>query len=117
MSPIHGPTQLGSASHRDVLLLRAQRREDAIAGLAAKFQSLDRITALGAYYFGMWEHCMANDMLWKVTGRAPKWARPPQHIAPTWSWASTTGAIEFAITQGAFLSKVLYVSCQDPSQT
>jgi hypothetical protein len=65
----------------------------AIAGLAVGMQPI-----LGEYLAGIWEIGLPRDLLWvtrpSVAGSPPP-RRSPVYRAPSWSWASIDGAINY----------------------
>lgn len=50
----------------------------------------------GLYFAGIWEHGFGDGMLWYIPSEG---YRPPSYRAPTWSWASTVGQVEWAVDQ------------------
>ncbi|KAI0159967.1 HET-domain-containing protein [Hypoxylon sp. FL1284] len=95
----------------------------ALAGAAALFRST-RPTA--TYLAGLWKEDMARGLLWcahydhmpgrKVWGisstdRISLLTRPPERRAPSWSWASLDGHIDFwALRTSGFVVEVLDVA-------
>jgi Heterokaryon incompatibility protein (HET) len=62
----------------------------ALAGLAKQFHS----KFCCDYYAGLWKTSMVMDLLWR--SRNPqKHPKQPGWIAPSWSWASTTAAVDY----------------------
>jgi hypothetical protein len=73
---------------------RKLSREDdklpALAGLAAKFESL-----VGAEYLaGLWSCWLPMHLLWKVTGASGTGSTQSNWRAPTWSWLSMNSPVE-----------------------
>ncbi|KAK2591066.1 hypothetical protein QQS21_011242 [Conoideocrella luteorostrata] len=72
----------------------------ALAGLAARF-SLDSIhngTSLVAgnrYLAGLWLDDMIRDLCWSLDIYKQPILRPQQYCAPSWSWASVNGPIDY----------------------
>lgn len=69
-------------------------RLNAVAGIAARFHSL----GLGRYLAGHWESNLLASLLWHanrptITAQA---RRSSVYRAPTWSWASQDGPVEWA---------------------
>jgi hypothetical protein len=63
----------------------------AISGIARLFhQGLESL--LGRYLAGLWEKRLDQDFFW--TGGRPV-PRPQPRAAPSWSWASVTGPVQF----------------------
>lgn len=61
----------------------------AISGLAKHIQDN---TGIG-YYAGLWADCMADGLLWLTKGQRLK--SPSAARAPSWSWASLDGPVQF----------------------
>jgi hypothetical protein len=73
----------------------------AISGIAKQFQ----IARPSSYIAGLWQASLLSDMLWTCKPPArkddsqPLWScRPSPWRAPTWSWASVKGHVEFINT-------------------
>jgi hypothetical protein len=49
--------------------------------------------SMGRYLAGHWENTLVQSLSWHLSGAG--YCRPREWRAPTWSWASTTGAIEW----------------------
>ncbi|KAM0812142.1 putative Heterokaryon incompatibility domain-containing protein [Seiridium cardinale] len=64
-------------------LTKAKDKLPAISGCAKDMRSSER----GRYLGGLWEHTLAEELLW-VTNNHLKSLRPPDWRAPSWSWAS-----------------------------
>ncbi|TVY81122.1 hypothetical protein LSUE1_G005745 [Lachnellula suecica] len=63
----------------------------AISGMANKMQSVTD----NSYVAGLWRESLPFDLLWWVTPESSSISvRPPEYIAPTWSWASVTGSCD-----------------------
>lgn len=60
----------------------------ALQGVAKIVQQYRRC----AYYAGLWENTLLDDMLWH---RPSPCVRPQTYRAPTWSWASVRGRVEY----------------------
>ncbi|KAL5610983.1 hypothetical protein FOBRF1_007100 [Fusarium oxysporum] len=39
--------------------------------------------------FGLWFHCLHNEICWYVDSSGPQAARPKEWLGPSWSWVST----------------------------
>ena len=65
----------------------------AISGLASYFQTTLGST-VGAYVAGMWEPDLLLSLLWYVQGPGTP-RRPRAYRAPSWSWASIDGRINY----------------------
>jgi hypothetical protein len=63
----------------------------ALIGLAKKFNSITKAT----YVAGMWRENLIEDMVWKREESITFTRAPSEYLAPTFSWASTTGAITY----------------------
>jgi hypothetical protein len=62
----------------------------AISGIARKFGQAMR----DEYLAGLWRRELPAQLLWYIDRDFPR-ARPESYIAPSWSWASTSGRIIF----------------------
>lgn len=71
-------------------LTYATDRLPAMAGLAARYQQLSG----HRYVAGLWKETLLEDMLWASEAHT-SYARPPEYLAPTFSWASITGPVSF----------------------
>lgn len=60
----------------------------AISGLATAMQK-----SLGTYLAGIWECSLPDGLLW--TTAHPSRSRPSQYRAPSWSWASVEGEVDY----------------------
>lgn len=73
----------------------------ALGGLAARFslastQKDERIFPVASRYLaGLWFDDMVRDMCWSMQMFSPGGVRPPKYRAPTWSWASVDGSIDY----------------------
>lgn len=66
-------------------------RLSALSGLARTFaQQFD-----SSYAAGLWKDQMPHTLLWNVTSLASEENCNAEYCAPSWSWASTTGAVGF----------------------
>ena len=63
----------------------------ALMGLASKFESSE----LGTFLAGIWERDLAKGLMWQYCGAEIARRRPMKPRAPTWSWASVLGRVEF----------------------
>lgn len=63
----------------------------AISGLANKLKSY-RPTM--RYLAGLWSGLVLEGLLWSAQGPSQKW-KDNKYVAPTWSWASWNGGIEY----------------------
>lgn len=70
-------------------LTYATDRLPGISGLAVRYQQLSG----HRYVAGLWEETLLEDMLWECEAHA---ARPPEYLAPTFSWASITRPVSFS---------------------
>ncbi|KAK5117737.1 hypothetical protein LTR85_008712 [Meristemomyces frigidus] len=64
----------------------------ALSGLAKSWQA--RSPGLGQYLAGLWEHDLLRGLLWQCVDRGET-ARPGDYLAPSWSWASLRGAVDW----------------------
>lgn len=86
----------------------------AISGLAQSFDKLSN-GRNGRYLAGLWEAHLPSALLWhrisipSLLSRSNQ-ARPTTYIAPTWSWASINGTVEFVT--GMYKEKDLDVVAQ-----
>ncbi|KAH7133902.1 heterokaryon incompatibility protein-domain-containing protein [Dactylonectria macrodidyma] len=67
-------------------------RLPAIAGLA---QATEELRSGDEYVAGLWRNSMAADMLWQSSLSGKPSRRIAHGGAPTWSWASVTGAVMY----------------------
>ncbi|KAK0474926.1 heterokaryon incompatibility protein-domain-containing protein [Armillaria novae-zelandiae] len=65
----------------------------ALSGIAKQFQSF---WPQRRYMAGIWDHHILNDLLWCYAESVPQ-VRPDRYRAPSWSWASIDGPIEFIV--------------------
>ncbi|KAN0090550.1 hypothetical protein V8E51_019129 [Hyaloscypha variabilis] len=91
-------------------LTEEEDRLPALAGVAAAVQSKSNQT----YYAGMWKEQMPQNLLWGYFGKG---SHSKSYIAPTWSWASSRGAVHGnASPNETFYPdprfKVLQISCE-----
>lgn len=68
---------------------------DRLPALAGLSQVAERIRVGDEFLAGLWRKTLAADMLWCVDGYSKESSRQPLEYAPTWSWASVTGAIRY----------------------
>ena len=68
---------------------------DKVAAMAGVADALQKSTN-NVYYAGIWKHWLVEGLMWMYYGRDLKSSRHPMSIAPTWSWASVTGPVEFS---------------------
>jgi hypothetical protein len=85
MPPWHDLVSLYSSK----LLTYESDKLPAISGLAKAIQRLNG----DEYLAGLWRTTIQKDLLWFCS--APTSARPCQYQAPSWSWASVIGTVEF----------------------
>ncbi|KAG9231165.1 heterokaryon incompatibility protein-domain-containing protein [Amylocarpus encephaloides] len=83
-------------SRRELTVL--SDRLPALAGVAQKFQEAWG----GEYYAGLWPHHFIELLSWRRSQRLPTGfvSRPEAYRAPSWSWASIEGTIEFHFQNG-----------------
>ncbi|KAK1825951.1 heterokaryon incompatibility protein-domain-containing protein [Podospora conica] len=70
---------------------RITDRLPALAGIATVYAAA---TTPGRYICGLWESDLPGNLFWHPKTGTPVSARP-EGTMPTWSWASTAGAVEF----------------------
>jgi hypothetical protein len=63
----------------------------AIAGVAKTFANLFQLT----YVAGLWREETASGLLWQRHNRTPTLKRFNKYVAPSWSWASVHGRLEY----------------------
>ncbi|KAK1705344.1 heterokaryon incompatibility protein-domain-containing protein [Colletotrichum lupini] len=79
-------------------------RLPAIEGMAREFDTLLN-GRLGRYLAGLWHKQLERSLLWRQGGALdiflPKSqkSRPEKWVAPSWSWASVQGSVDFAFAQ------------------
>ena len=66
----------------------------AIAGLAEHMQRT-RLGPTITYLAGLWSHDLLDMLMWKREESLVSLARPKAYRAPTWSWASVEGEVEW----------------------
>ena len=66
----------------------------AIAGLARFFQDLWPDPTI-TYLAGLWNYHLGYCLLWSRASTTRDWKKPKTSCAPSWSWASVNGSIEF----------------------
>jgi len=74
-----------------LLLTFPTDRLPALSGLAKRFAEANGDT----YLAGLWANTAITDLLWHVISTPT--ARPVKFQAPTWSWASVTGAVSYSL--------------------
>lgn len=50
------------------------------------------------YLAGIWQNSMPQGLMWHVSVKVRR-PRPPEHTAPSWSWASVGGAVLYKDTR------------------
>ncbi|KAF4773254.1 hypothetical protein HER10_EVM0008235 [Colletotrichum scovillei] len=79
-------------------------RLPAIEGMAREFDTLLN-HRLGRYLAGLWEKQLERSLLWRQGGALDIFlpesqrSRPEKWVAPSWSWASVQGSVDFAFAQ------------------
>jgi hypothetical protein len=63
----------------------------ALSGVAKKFASLKG----DKYVAGLWRRNLERELLWYLDNQAKRSPRPTQYCAPSWSWASVKGQVDF----------------------
>lgn len=102
------PSSIPSPRDWSLLVMNYSSREltnpmdklPAISGLAQRFDKLSN-GRNGRYFAGLWEAYLPDSLLWHrlkvpIFLPEPNPARPTAYRAPTWSWASINGTVEFA---------------------
>lgn len=81
----------------------------ALSGLAGHMGNILRELdpEYDAYLAGIWRLTMPDSLLWKVKG--PTMTRPSGYRAPSWSWASVDGPVEFPAGNSSKLCKLVDV--------
>ncbi|KAK1499370.1 HET domain-containing protein [Colletotrichum cuscutae] len=85
-------------------LTNPANRLPAIEGMAREFDTLLN-GRLGRYLAGLWQKQLERSLLWRQGGALdiflPKSqkSRPEKWVAPSWSWASVQGSVDFAFAQ------------------
>ena len=107
-------------SRRD--LTRAEDKLVALSGIAKVFASRLSINPEDSYFAGLWEDTLIQDLLWRVANPSSVdtcGAAGRSRIAPSWSWASISGAVFYFFSEYQFkfesLAEVLDVSCLQTS--
>ncbi|THU89221.1 HET-domain-containing protein [Dendrothele bispora CBS 962.96] len=67
---------------------KAQDRLNAFAGVVEQFQ---HVWPESRYIAGFWEHHLPGCLLWQNGGDSDCTKKPEKNLAPSWSWASTSG--------------------------
>ncbi|KAI1372074.1 heterokaryon incompatibility protein-domain-containing protein [Hypoxylon crocopeplum] len=75
------------ASYTSASLTRQSDRLPALSGVAKDMQNVLK----SKYLAGLWEICLLYQLLWRLEG--PDRADTETSGAPSWSWASTAGAV------------------------
>jgi hypothetical protein len=68
-------------------------RLPALSGLARTFAQ----QFVSSYAAGLWQDHMPESLLWRVISQASKETHQEVYCAPSWSWASTMGAVRFLL--------------------
>ena len=71
-------------------LSRETDRLPALSGLAMRASAV-----LGQYLCGMWKETLSRDILWRVPLLDDEHGRPTRFTAPSWSWASVKGVVDY----------------------
>lgn len=76
-------------------------RLPAISGIAQYFAEAYQ----DEYYAGLWKRQFVEFLTWRRSSRLPteNFSRPASYQAPSWSWASVVGPIEFQFQNGPVL--------------
>lgn len=96
---IHAPVQVSwrhniVQAYTQLDLTVATDRLPALAGLAEAAGWLR--PAGDRYLAGLWKSSLVADLLWRVPAASPRQSRRlPTGYAPSWSWGSVTGAVEY----------------------
>jgi len=89
--------------------------EDKLVAISAVAQDLQKFIK-SRYLAGLWEKEFANQLLWRISHRSSKIERPyrpNEYRAPTWSWASLGGEVDWLTERGnAVLIEVKKVDIQ-----
>jgi hypothetical protein len=102
-------------------LTRAEDRLVALSGIAKVFASRLSVDPQDSYFAGLWKDTLIQDLLWRVSSPsdATCGAVGGMYVAPSWSWASITGAVHYFYAEYQFkfepLAEVLQVSCVQAS--
>jgi hypothetical protein len=65
------------------------------------------------YLTGLWEKNLVDHLLW-ISKVKPPLPRPTSYRAPTWSWASINGPVEFVTEERKGIVRcTVTCSCQD----
>jgi hypothetical protein len=73
------------------------KQSDILPALSGIAQNIALKTS-DRYVAGLWESYFAHCLLWAIAVRdkePPKHSRPANYLAPTWSWASVCGPVEY----------------------
>jgi hypothetical protein len=68
---------------------------DRLLAISAVAQAVSPYLNAGAYLAGTWRKTLEVDLLWKCSQSKFKWRSEFEAVAPTWSWASVVGLVEF----------------------
>jgi hypothetical protein len=63
----------------------------ALSGVAKRFASMTGDT----YVAGLWRRSLERELLWYLNDAVKRSPRPTQYCAPSWSWASVKGQVDF----------------------
>lgn len=76
---------------------RATLHSDKLVALSAVAQTYSENNQdYGAYLAGIWDKSIPLGLLWNVE-KEDILPRPPEYTAPTWSWASVSGAVKYIV--------------------
>lgn len=83
----------------DIVQLYSPRQvtlcSDKLVALSAVAQTYsENVKQRDTYLAGIWLNSMPLSLLWQVPAEARR-PRPPEHTAPSWSWASVSGAVQY----------------------
>jgi hypothetical protein len=87
--------------------------EDRLAALAGLASARSESMKSQRYIAGMWERDLTSHIPWHVDKKGDTDGLLKHYVAPTWSWASITGAVSYG-SQASYVShfKVLSINCQ-----
>jgi hypothetical protein len=83
-------------TYSKLVLTFREDRLPALAGLAEWIQASKNYR----YYAGIWEEDLPNALLWQTGWPRPDAKNPRTVDAPSWSWVSMDGPIEYPLTGG-----------------
>ena len=76
-------------------------RLPALSGVASLFNTLEaRHSLLGEYTAGLWSATLPLSLLWRAISST---YRPPSYVAPSWSWASVSGGVDYSTNENGHL--------------